>query len=68
MAEVEHAQSPDDLLPSGAAAALAGVSRDTIKRWESNGIIASKRTPTGHRRYRRGDVEALLTNGVQGRA
>ena len=62
MSDIEHDQSADDLLPSGAAGTLAGVSRDTIKRWEANGLISSRRTPTGHRRYRRGDVEKLLTN------
>ena len=56
----ERAESPDDLLSSGVAAAIAGVSRDTIKRWERNGQIKALRTPSNHRRYRRGDVEALL--------
>jgi excisionase family DNA binding protein len=57
----KHAGSPDDLLPPAEAAALVGISRDTIKRWERDGRIASRRLPNGHRRYRRGDVEALLT-------
>lgn len=66
--QVEHAHSPDDLLPSGTAAAIAGVSRDTIKRWERDGRITSLRTPTGHRRYRRADVEALLTEPTEASA
>lgn len=52
----------DDLLPAAAAAALIGVHRDTLKRYEDRDhLIISIRTPTGHRRYRRGDVEALAT-------
>lgn len=62
---IEHAQSPDEYLSSGTAAAIAGVSRDTIKRWEKQGRIPGFRTPTGHRRYRRADVEALLTQNAE---
>lgn len=57
----KHPANPDELLPPAEAAALVGISRDTIKRWERAGRITSRRTPHGHRRYRRGDVEALLT-------
>lgn len=51
----------DKLVSVGEAAALVGVSTDTIKRWEKAGRIKSTRTPTGHRRFRRGDVVRLLT-------
>lgn len=51
----------DELLTVGQAAALVGVSTITLKRWEASGRIRSERTPTGHRRFRRSDVEALLT-------
>ena len=51
-----------DHLPVGAAAALIGISADTLRRWEKSGRISSFRTPTGHRRFRRGDVLALLTD------
>ncbi|GAA2022288.1 helix-turn-helix domain-containing protein [Pseudokineococcus marinus] len=54
----EHSQN--DLLSVSQAAALVGVSLDTIRRWDNDGRIQSVRTPTGHRRFRRGDVEALL--------
>lgn len=46
----------------GEAAALVGVHVDTLKRWEKAGRISSFRTPLGHRRYNRADVEALLTS------
>ncbi|MBU8816391.1 MerR family transcriptional regulator [Mycolicibacterium goodii] len=57
-----NAGSGEFLAPSEAAA-LIGISRDTIKRWEKSGRITAMRTPLGHRRYRRSDVEALLTSG-----
>ena len=57
----KHPASAADLLSVGQAAAVAGVHVDTIKRWEKAGRIAALRTPVGHRRYRRSDVEALLT-------
>lgn len=55
----------EDLLPVGIASSLIGVSTDTLKRWEKAGRIRSIRTPTGHRRFRRGDIEALLTPSDQ---
>lgn len=45
----------------GEAASALGVHTDTIKRWTREGKIEALRTPAGHRRYRRSDVEALLT-------
>jgi excisionase family DNA binding protein len=42
------------------AADLMGVSVDTLRRWERAGRITAVRTPTGHRRFKRSDVEALL--------
>ena len=35
----------------GRAAAELGVSRDTLRRWESAGRIEVERSPSGHRRY-----------------
>ena len=35
----------------GKAAAELGVTRETLRRWEAVGKIASSRTPNGHRRY-----------------
>ena len=56
----KHPVVNEDHLPVSAAAALIGVSADTLRRWEKAGRIASLRTPTGHRRFRRTDVEQLL--------
>jgi excisionase family DNA binding protein len=57
----KHPAIYDELLPPAESASLIGISVDTLKRWEKAGRISSLRTPHGHRRYRRGDVEALLT-------
>jgi len=52
---------PAEFLTVGEAAALLGVHADTVKRWEKAGRIqVAWRTPTGHRRFRRDDVEALI--------
>ena len=59
------ANHPDDLLTAAAAAKIIGVHRDTLKRYEDRDhLITSIRTPYGHRRYRRGDVETLITKAV----
>ena len=42
------------------AAAERGVSLNTLRRWSDSGKLTCYRSPGGHRRYRRGDVEALL--------
>lgn len=57
----ENPVIPEDPISVGEAATIAGVHTDTIKRWENQGRIRSFRTPSGHRRYNRGDVMALLT-------
>lgn len=41
-------------------AALFGVHVSTIVRWADEGRIPSFRTPTGHRRYPRSAIDALL--------
>ncbi|WP_053203814.1 MerR family DNA-binding transcriptional regulator [Jiangella muralis] len=60
--QLKHAWNGDEeLIPVGEAASMLGVHPDTLKRWERAGKITSDRTPTGHRRFRRGDVRTLLT-------
>jgi len=44
----------------GEAADALGVSLSTLRRWSDTGKLACYRSPGGHRRYRRTDVEALL--------
>lgn len=56
----EHPDPISDFLSVGEAAVLLGVSVDTMRRWDRDGRITALRTPTGHRRFRRSDVETLL--------
>lgn len=45
------------------AETLLGVSRRTLMRWESRGIIKPRRLPTGHRRFVLSEVEAIVEAG-----
>lgn len=51
---------PERLLPIGEAAHLAGVSVETMRRYEREGKIKPLRTAGGQRRFRRSEVQALL--------
>jgi excisionase family DNA binding protein len=66
--QTQHPADNAEYLSPAEAAALIGISRDTIKRWEKAGRISSLRTPLGHRRFRRSDVEKLLTGAKDGAA
>lgn len=44
----------------GRAATELGVSRDTLRRWESAGKISVERTPSGHRRYDLSQLKGLV--------
>jgi putative resolvase len=58
------ADTAADLVTIGTAATLLGVSVKTVRRWADAGHLAAVRTPTNQRRFRRADVEALLTSEV----
>lgn len=53
--------APDELLTPLEAAKRLGITVRTLHRWEAGGFIESVRTPYNHRRFRRSDVEKLLT-------
>lgn len=50
----------DELLTPGEVARLFGVDPKTVSRWADAGKLDALRTLGGHRRYRLGEVEALL--------
>lgn len=54
-------ETPEDLLTVSEAARLIQMSPDTIRRYADAGTLAAQRTPANHRRFRRGDVLALLS-------
>lgn len=51
---------PDELLQLKDAAALLGVSIRTFERYlRVEGLLRTYRLPSGHRRWRRGDLEDI---------
>ena len=48
-----------DLVPIGEAAAMLGVSVDTMRRYDKLGKLTAVRTLGGQRRFRRADIDAL---------
>jgi excisionase family DNA binding protein len=50
----------DDLMAIREVARLAGVGSTAVKRWTDDGLLRCIRTAGGHRRFRRGDVDAFL--------
>ena len=56
-------------LTLGQAARFVGVAQSTMRKWSDEGRVPAFYTPGGHRRYRRGDLEAFLDrSGPGGRA
>jgi excisionase family DNA binding protein len=52
--------SEPDWLTLGQAAKYLGVAQSTIRKWSDVGRLPAFYTPGGHRRYRRGDLDAFL--------
>jgi MerR family transcriptional regulator, light-induced transcriptional regulator len=57
----KDAQSaPGDLFPIRTVSSLTGINPITLRAWERRyGLVAPVRTPTGHRLYRREDIELI---------
>jgi excisionase family DNA binding protein len=61
--DVPHRLAPvgePDWLTLGQAAKYLGVAQSTIRKWSDQGRVPAFYTPGGHRRYRRGDLDAFL--------
>ena len=52
----------DELLTPAQVAQLFGVGPKTVTRWADSGRLRFIRTPGGHRRFRRSEITALLTD------
>lgn len=50
---------PEKLYTPGEVASIFRVDPKTVTRWATAGLLASIRTPGGHRRYRASVVDAL---------
>jgi excisionase family DNA binding protein len=61
MTERHDSNGADELLTAHQAAAVATVSLRTLDRYQAEGHIVPVRLPGGGRRFRRRDVEALLS-------
>lgn len=51
--------TPAPLTPSDVAA-IFGVTTGTVGQWADDGKLPSFKTPGGHRRFRKADVDAFL--------
>ena len=60
----ERTYDPDELLTTAEVASLARISKMTVTRAVKAGRITPLRTPGGHFRFRRSDVDALLGQRV----
>jgi MerR family redox-sensitive transcriptional activator SoxR len=49
-----------ELLTIGDAARIAGVSVDTMRRWEREGKIVATRTAGNQRRFKRDDLNQIV--------
>jgi excisionase family DNA binding protein len=56
-----------DWLTLGQAARYLGVAQSTIRKWTDAGRLHAFKTPGGHRRYRRGDLDEFLEGSDPGR-
>lgn len=65
---VDSPNPADARLAIGEVAHLFGVTVGTVRSWERAGRISATRTPGGQRRFRRGDVEALLAQSAEASA
>lgn len=50
----------DPVLTAGEVARIFRVAPQTVSRWAIHGHLTSFRTPGGHRRFRKAQVDALL--------
>src|SRR5438552_480722 len=55
-----------DWLTLGQAAKYLGGAQSTIRKWSDLGRVPAFYTPGGHRRYRRGDLDAFLESSGPG--
>jgi len=62
----ETARGGLEWLTLGEAASFLGVAHSTMRKWADQGVVPAIRTHGGHRRFRRGDLEAFLVRSAAG--
>ena len=60
--------SQPEWLTLGQAATYVGVAQSTMRKWTDSGRVSSFKTPGGHRRYRREDLDEFLDRSGRGAA
>src|ERR1700745_1554872 len=63
----EKTRRDPEWLTLGQAARFLGVAQSTIRKWSDQGRVPAFYTPGGHRRFRRGDLDAFLARSGPGR-
>jgi excisionase family DNA binding protein len=58
---IDRSSEPEVLLTPAEVAKLFRVDPKTVTRWAKAGKLTAIRTLGGHRRYRRSEVQSLLT-------
>jgi excisionase family DNA binding protein len=61
----EREPRPHDLMTTGEAARVLGLSPDMVRLLERDGRLPAQRTTNGLRLFRRGDVEKLAATRAQ---
>ena len=64
--DAERTPSEPEWLTLGQAARYLGVAQSTIRKWTDVGRLPAFKTPGGHRRYRRRDLDAFLERSQPG--
>lgn len=54
-----HHDQPEELMTPAEVAAMFRVDPKTVTRWARSGKIRAVRTPGGHRRYRRTEIQTF---------
>src|SRR6266566_2561549 len=62
-----RAAGENDWLTLGQAAKFLGVAQSTTRKWSDGGRVPAFYTPGGHRRFKRGDLEAFLERSGPGK-
>ena len=62
----DNGRRDPEWLTLGQAARFLGVAQSTIRKWSDQGRLPAFYTPGGHRRYRRGDLDAFLERSGPG--
>lgn len=59
--ETRHASNDEEWLAPGEAAALVGVTIETLRRWAAAGLVPYRQIERGrHRRFKRADLIAAM--------